>query len=161
MSRPRFVPTKEQRLTVKSLSAYGIKQEGIARMVGLRSTKTLRKHFPEEIALGAIEAVAQVSQTHYQMAKSGKHAASTIHFLNTRARWLDEQGGPVSPPEKREVSRIVWRTAEQRKENLPPEGDDNPPAAAPTSDSSTANEGEKQEAAPETALATQDLEVPN
>ena len=89
MSRPKFVPTKEQRLTVKTLSAYGIKQDGIARMVGLRSPKTLRKHFGEEIILGAIEAVAQVSQTHYQMAKSGKHPASTIHFLNSRARWLD------------------------------------------------------------------------
>ena len=121
MSRPKFVPTKEQRFTVKSLSAYGIKHECIARMVGLRSPKTLRKHFPEELALGAIEAVAQVSQTHYQMAKSGKHAASTIHFLNTRARWLDDQGGPVSPPEKHEVRHIFWRKAEQLK-----------PAAAPT-----------------------------
>src|SRR5258708_23883634 len=89
MSRRKFVPTKEQRLTVKTLSAYGIKQEGIARMVGLRSAKTLRKHFREEILLGAIEAVAQVAQTLYQMARSGKHPASTIHFLNSRARWLD------------------------------------------------------------------------
>jgi len=102
MSRPKFVPTKEQRLTVKTLSAYGIKQEGIARMVGLRSAKTLRKHFREEIILGAIEAVAQVSQTHYQMAKSGKHPASTIHFLNTRARWLDIESletGPAATPD--------------------------------------------------------------
>jgi hypothetical protein len=161
MSRPKFVPTKEQRLLVKSLAAYGIKHEAIARMVRLRSPKTLRKYFPEELALGAIEAVAQVSQTHYQMAKSGKHPASTIHFLNSRARWLDDQGGPVSPPEKREVSRIVWRIAEKRKENLPREGDNNPTAAAPTSDSSTSKEGEKQEAGPEAALATPDLEGPD
>ena len=31
MARPKFVPTEEQRRTVKSLAAYGIKQEGIAR----------------------------------------------------------------------------------------------------------------------------------
>ena len=102
MSRPKFVPTKEQQLTVKTLSAYGIKQDGIARMVGLRSPKTLRKHFGEEIILGAIEAVAQVSQTHYQMAKSGKHPASTIHFLNSRARWLDierSESQPASIPD--------------------------------------------------------------
>ena len=102
MSRPKFVPTKDQRLTVKTLSAYGIKQEGIVRMVGLRSTKTLRKHFRDEIILGPIEAVAQVSQTHYQMAKSGKHPASTMQFLNSRARWLDSdrsESQPASTPD--------------------------------------------------------------
>jgi hypothetical protein len=97
MARPKFVPTKEQRLTVKSLSAYGIKQEGIARMVGLRSPKTLRKHFPQEIILGAIEAAAQVSQTYYQMAKSGKHPAATIHWLDTRKHWLDFQSLETRP----------------------------------------------------------------
>jgi len=122
MPRPKFVPTKDQRLTVKTLSAYGINQEGIARKIGLRSPKSLRKHFREELALGAIEALAQVSQTHYQMAKSGKFPASTMHFLNTRARWLDLQSfSPVDDEskdaEKRTISRIVWRTAEQPKEN--------------------------------------------
>jgi hypothetical protein len=82
---------------VKTLSAYGINQEGIARMVGLRSAKTLRKHFREELTLGAIEAVAQVSQAHYQMAKSGKYPASTIHFLNTRARWLNAESVETRP----------------------------------------------------------------
>ena len=73
MARPKFVPTDEQRRTVKSLSAYGIKQEGIARVLRFRSPKTLKKHFREELSLGEIEAVAQVAQTHYQMAKSGKY----------------------------------------------------------------------------------------
>jgi len=58
-------------------------------MLGLRSPKTLRKHFREEIDRGAIEATAQVVQTLYQMATSGKHPAATIHWLNTQARWLD------------------------------------------------------------------------
>jgi hypothetical protein len=91
MARPRFKPTKEQRNLVKSLAAYGIKLEGIARMVGLRSVKTLRRHFGAELTLGLFEAVAQVSQTHYQMARSGKHPACTIDFLNRRARYLDLQ----------------------------------------------------------------------
>jgi hypothetical protein len=91
MARPKFVPTEEQRRTVKALAAYGIKQEGIARVVRLRSAKTLRKHFREDLILGEIEAVAQVAQTHFQMAKSGKHPRSTIHFLERRQRWLDVQ----------------------------------------------------------------------
>lgn len=48
---------------VKTFSAYGIKQENIATMVDLGSSKTLRKHFREELAREAIEATAQVGQT--------------------------------------------------------------------------------------------------
>ena len=83
------------------MSAYGIKQEGIARVLRFRSPKTLRKHFREELTLGEIEAVAQVAQTHYQMARSGKYPASTIHFLDTRRRWLEDHSevGPELAPE--------------------------------------------------------------
>jgi hypothetical protein len=91
MARPQFIPTEEQRRVVRSLSAYGIKQDGIARVLHFRSSKTLRKHFREELDLGEIEAVAEVAQTHYQMAKSGKYPASTMHFLEKRQRWLEVQ----------------------------------------------------------------------
>ena len=102
MARPKYKPTEEQRRLVKSMSAYGIKQEGIARVLLLRSPKTLRKHFREELILGEIEGVAQVAQTHYQMAKSGKHAVSTIHFLDKRPRWLNVETvetRPVTSPD--------------------------------------------------------------
>jgi hypothetical protein len=46
------------------------------------SRSALQKHY-------VIEGVAQVAQTHYQMAKSGKHAASTIHYLDKHPRWLE------------------------------------------------------------------------
>jgi hypothetical protein len=91
MPRPKFVPTEEQRRNVKSLSAYGIKQEDIARMVGLRSPKTLRKHLQEELDRGAIEATAQVGQTLFKMATSGEHPAATIFWLKTRAGWREVQ----------------------------------------------------------------------
>jgi hypothetical protein len=97
MARPTFKPTEEQRRTVKSLSAYGIKQEAIARVLHLRSPKTLRKHFREELTLGEIEGVAQVAQTHYQMAKSGKHPTSTIHFLDKHSRWLEAHAVETAP----------------------------------------------------------------
>ena len=101
MARPKFVPTEEQKRTVKSMSAYGIKHEGIARVLRFRSPKTLRKHFGEELILGEIEAVAQVAQAHFQMAKSGKYPASTIHFLEKRRRWMEDpsEAGPVAAPE--------------------------------------------------------------
>jgi hypothetical protein len=91
MARPKFVPTEEQRRRVKSLTAYGMNQEGIARLVGLRSPKTLRKHFREELILGEIEGVAQIAQTFYTMAKSGRDSRATIHFLERRQRWLNVQ----------------------------------------------------------------------
>ena len=49
MSRPKFVPTEEQRRTAKSLAAFGLNQEAIAHMLELRSPKTLRKHFLKEL----------------------------------------------------------------------------------------------------------------
>jgi hypothetical protein len=98
MARPKFVATEEQRRTVKSLSAYGMSHEGIAHMVSLRSPKTLRKHFRKELDLGAIEGTAQVAQTRFQMAKSGKYPAATIHYLEQRQRWLE-----VETPEIRQT----------------------------------------------------------
>jgi hypothetical protein len=97
MARPIFIPTEEQRRTVKMLSAYGIKQEGIMRVLRFRSPKTLRKHFRKELELGDIEGVAQVAQTHYQMATSGKYPVSTIHFLEKRRRWLDVENLEMRP----------------------------------------------------------------
>src|SRR5258705_2462708 len=97
MARPKFVPTDEQRRTVKSVSEYGITHEGIARVLHLRSPKTLRKHFRDELTLGEIEGVAQVAQTHHQMAKSGKHAASTIDYLDKHRRWLNAQTVETQP----------------------------------------------------------------
>jgi hypothetical protein len=97
MARPKFEATEKQRDLVKALAALGLKHQGIARMVHLRSPKTLRKHFREELILGEIEAVIQVSRTHFLMAKSGKHPASTIHFLEKRPRWLDVQTTEARP----------------------------------------------------------------
>ena len=91
MSRPRFVPTEEQRSTVKSMAAYGIKQEDISTELGLRSPKTLRKHFGQEIKRAAIQANTRVGQTLYKMATSGKEPAATIFWLKTRAGWRETQ----------------------------------------------------------------------
>ena len=111
MARPKFVPTEEQRRTVKSMSAYGIKQEAIARVLRLRSLKTLRKHFREELDLGDIEGVAQVAQTHYKMATSGKHATSTIDFLGKRRRWLAVQNSEAKPAEIPQFVVVVEKKA--------------------------------------------------
>jgi AraC-like DNA-binding protein len=92
MSRPRFAPSDQQRQLVKSLAAYGIGQEEIARKIGV-SAKTLRRHFREELDRGATDANAKVAQAMYKMATSGEFPAATIFWLKCRASW--RQNGRV------------------------------------------------------------------
>jgi hypothetical protein len=66
------------------LSSYGIRQEDIATEVGLRSPKTLRKHFREELDHGRIGSDFKVSKTYYRLAESGKHPYTTIQWLKQR-----------------------------------------------------------------------------
>jgi hypothetical protein len=84
MARPPFAPTEDQRRFVKSMAAYGIPQPDIAVVVGLRSVKTLRKHFSKELECGRIEANCQVGQTLFTMAMSGECVAATIFWAKTR-----------------------------------------------------------------------------
>jgi hypothetical protein len=101
MPRPKLNPTDEDRRLVKSLAAVGTRQEDIARMTHIRSTKTLRKHFREELDRGAIESNANVARTLYQMATSGEHPATTIFWLKSRAGWKDRpsfETGTAAPP---------------------------------------------------------------
>ena|SRR4051812_15288645 len=101
MPRPRFVPTPEQRRIVHSMAAFGLLQEDIARCVGIRSAKTLRRHFREQLDRAAVEANARVAQTLYQMATSGKNAPASMFWLKARAGWRDHVvsfAPPSDPP---------------------------------------------------------------
>jgi hypothetical protein len=89
MSRPRFAPTDQQRRMVKSMAAYGIRQEEIAGVVSV-SAKTLRRHFRAELDRGATEANTQVAQTMFwlkcragwrQNAPAGREAKQTPPFV--------------------------------------------------------------------------------
>lgn len=84
MARPQFVPTNEQRGIVKSMAAMGIPHEQIALKIAVRSPKTLRKHFRQELDLGATEANYKVMSTLFQMATSGEHPVATIFWAKTR-----------------------------------------------------------------------------
>jgi hypothetical protein len=97
MPRPSFKPTPEQRKLVRSLAAVGLRQEWICERLGLRSPKTLRKHFPEELSKGLAEATAAVARTGYQMALSGRYPSMLLFWLKCRV-----PGDPMlqSEPEK-------------------------------------------------------------
>jgi hypothetical protein len=95
MARPRFIPTVEQRRTVRTMTGLGLRQEDIAACLDIRSAKTLRRHFRAELDRGAPEANARVAQTLYQMAISGKCPQATIYWMKTRVGWRDRE--PVEP----------------------------------------------------------------
>lgn len=99
MPRPKLEPTTEQRNLVKHLVAVGTPQELIAKRLGIRSEKTLRKHFRDEIDLGAMEANATIAGDLYKSARSGNVDAQK-YWLTRRAGWGWRQADlkPAAPP---------------------------------------------------------------
>jgi hypothetical protein len=134
----KFAPTDEQRRAVRAMSAYGIPQDDIAKVIDI-APKTLRLAFRAELDKAAIEATAKVAETCYQMAISGQHPAATFFWLKTRAGWRETNrhehfgadGGPIEmivtgvrraseidgeaedvPPEQMDVATGVQRAIE-------------------------------------------------
>ena len=83
MARPTFTPTPEHRALVKSMAGMGIRHEDIAQRVGIRSPKTLRKHFREELDFGSVDANYTVGRTLFKMA-TRRRPAATIFWMKTR-----------------------------------------------------------------------------
>jgi hypothetical protein len=99
MPRPKLTPTKEQRHQVKCLAAVGTPHEDIARKIGIRSPKTLRKYFREELDLAAMDANASVGGALYNKAMEGNTDAQKF-WLERRAGWSNWQGSSrmFTPP---------------------------------------------------------------
>ena len=86
----RYEPTPEQRRTVKPMAGFGTPYTDIAPFLGI-DTKTLRKHFREELDRGMTEANAKVAQSLFQMATQGKNVAAAIFWMKARAGWREKQ----------------------------------------------------------------------
>lgn len=99
MPRPSLKPTEKQRELVKSMAAFGIRQEDIARKIGIRSPKTLRKYFRQELTDGATDANYNVAKSLYHKALGGDTYAAQF-WLKCRAGWRDQPSfvAPVAPP---------------------------------------------------------------
>ena len=122
MSRPSFKPTRDQRTMVQSLAAIGMRHDHIALVVGVRSPKTVRKHFRKELTLGSAEAIAAVTRTAYEMASSGKYPRMTEYWLAVMSDAAgledstegdDQTSPPVGTCELIFVSRLPPAHAEQ------------------------------------------------
>ncbi len=99
MPRPTLKPTEEQRRMVKSMAAMGIRQDEIARKLKIRTPKTLRAHFRDELDQGATDANFSVASVLYNQAIKGNTVAA-IFWLKTRARWRDQSAPQYATAER-------------------------------------------------------------
>ena len=114
MPRAPHEPTPEARKQVEAMTAYGVPQEDICKVIGV-SVPTLMKYYREELDTGAVKANAAVAQSLYKKATGdGKQSVTAaIFWLKTRAGWKEtvvnehtgEDGGPVK-------MAIEWKSAE-------------------------------------------------
>lgn len=91
--RKPFEPTEEQRKMVGAMSGYGIPHEDIAKVIGDKGIdpKTMRKHFPVELATGHIRANAKVAENLYKQAtgEGSKAVTAAIFWLKVQAGWRE------------------------------------------------------------------------
>jgi hypothetical protein len=108
---PPHKPTEQQRKTVKAMSAYGIPQHDIARVLGIHDD-TLREHYRDELDKANAEACARVAENLFRKATGDGRESVTaaIFWLKTRARWketsVQEHTGPDGGPIE-EIRRII------------------------------------------------------
>lgn len=115
----QFIPTESDRRMVELCAMGGIKQEDIAKALGI-SPPTLRKHFRDELDVAYLRANAKVVQSAYEQAVSGKSTAMTIFWLKARMGWSEK--GPKSkdidePEEGEDILGEIDRRIEQLAKN--------------------------------------------
>jgi len=81
---------------VKAMTGYGIVQADVAKWLMI-DTKTLRKHYKQELDTGAIEANARVVQSLYKNAVENENVTAQIWWTKARMGWkgtdvLEQQG---------------------------------------------------------------------
>lgn len=85
----KYEPSERDRKLVESYTAVGIPQEDIAVTLKITS-KTLRKHYANELDQGQTKANAAVGGTLFRMATSGECPAATIFWTKTRMGWREK-----------------------------------------------------------------------
>ena len=101
-----FVPTDEQRRTVRAMAGFGVPQDAIAQHLDI-DPKTLRKACRRELDGGMLEANVKVAQTLFNMATVEKNVAACIFWMKARGGWREKNqleitgkdGAPVAPVE--------------------------------------------------------------
>jgi hypothetical protein len=77
------------RKMVEKMAACGIRQDDIARVIGI-AAKTLRFHFRDELDNGSTKATALVAESLFRMATKGGNVAAAIFWMKARAGWREK-----------------------------------------------------------------------
>ena len=90
MARTAHKPDAMLRRQVEAMAAYGVREVDIARVVAI-DPKTLRKHYPDELATGHIKANTKVAESLYRKAlgDGAQSVTAAIFWLKTRAQWKE------------------------------------------------------------------------
>lgn len=98
MGRRAHRPDERGRRQVEALAAYGVPEFDIARVVGI-DPKTLRKHYRDELDLGATKATARVAEFLFRKATTeGPQCVTAAIF------WMKTRGGWREAPQSHEVA---------------------------------------------------------
>jgi len=110
MGRRAHQPVPVARRQVEAMSAYGIPEADIARVLSI-DPKTLRKHYRDELDLGAVKAKSRMAENLYKkaMGDGPQAVTATIFWLKTRAQWketmVQEHTGNTGPIVK--IERVI------------------------------------------------------
>ena len=105
MANPPHEPTDTTIATVRAMSAYGIPQDDIAKVIGI-DPKTLRKHYGEQLEKGSIEATAKVAEFLFRQATT-TNVAAAMFWMKCRAGWSEKTRIEVSQKsEDLDLSRL-------------------------------------------------------
>lgn len=89
-TKPPHVPTDKSRSEVSALAGFGVVQDEIAKFIGIDS-KTLRKHYRNELDIGHIRANAAVARSLFKQATEDGNVAAQIFWMKARAGWREKQ----------------------------------------------------------------------
>lgn len=95
---------------IEIMAGFGMKMDDISLVLGF-TEKTLYNlcnrdpRVLQSIKGGHAKAVSAISQTAYQLAKSGKYPAMTMFWLKCRQRWRE-----VHPEDQKRTHEVVFKT---------------------------------------------------
>ena len=114
-AKPDVIISDQQIENVKALSGYGLNNRQIADIVGISKRCFESKCASNPELLVALEkgravAASQVSQTAFNMAKSGNHPLMTMFWLKCREHWKDANSSPDTENERQEGHKKISDT---------------------------------------------------
>ena len=99
MTLPAHAPSDVTRKQAQQAAGFGLPQDQIGALLGI-SDVTLRKFYPEELALGRAMASAAVGESLFRRAVSGEDTTAAIWWSKCQMRWSP-------PPAIVEISGLI------------------------------------------------------